>query len=318
MPWDLTSVNEEAILHMEDISSYVLVTAAYNEGKLIEQTISSIVSQTVRPKKWIVVSDGSNDNTDEIVEQYAGRYEFLHLHRVCEDHPRNFAAQVNAINLGLSLLKGTEYSFVGNIDADITLDPNYFERLLNEFRMDDQLGIGGGAICERGRDGVFKDRRGNSTGSVAHACQLFRRQCFEAIGGAYLPLPYGGPDHYAEIMARKSCWRVASFTDLKVFHHRRTASVGGVLRGWFRQGKMDYSLGTLPLFEAFKLLRRTLMKPYLIGAIARCAGFLHSYWRREKRAIPQDVLLYFRNEQRRRLAQFASILGQQTSRVGLE
>jgi Glycosyl transferase family 2 len=311
-------MNKEAIRHMEDKPSFVIVTAAYNEGKFIEQTISSIVSQTVRPKKWIVVSDGSSDNTDEIVEQYAGRYDFLHLHRVTEDHPRNFAAQVNAINLGLSLLKDEKYSFVGNIDADITLDPNYFERLLNEFRMDDRLGIGGGAICERGRDGIFKDRRGNSAGSVAHACQLFRWECFEAIGGAYLPLPYGGPDTYAEIMARKSHWRVASFTHLKVFHHRRTASAGGVLSGWFRQGKMDYSLGTLPLFEAFKLLRRTLMKPYLVGAIARCAGFLHSYWRREKRVIPQDVLLYSRNEQRQRLAQLVSVLSQQTSRVGFE
>jgi poly-beta-1,6-N-acetyl-D-glucosamine synthase len=303
---------------MEDTSSYVLVTAAYNEGRLIEQTISSIVSQSVRPKKWVIVSDGSSDNTDEIVERYAKRYEFLYFHRVCEDHPRNFAAQVNAINLGLSLLEGTEYSFVGNIDADITLDPNYFKRLLNEFRKDDRLGIGGGAICERARNGVFKDRPGNSIGSVAHACQLFRRKCFDAIGGAYLPLPYGGPDTYAEILARKSCWRVASFTHLKVFHHRRTASAGGVLRGCFRQGKMDYSLGTLPLFEAFKLLRRILVKPYLVGAIARCAGFLHSYWRREKRDIPQDVLLYFRNEQRRRLAQLVSIFDQQQSRVGLE
>jgi hypothetical protein len=96
-------------------------------------------------------------------------------------------------------------------------------------------------------------------------------------------------------------WQVASFPDLKVFHHRRTGSVGGVLRGWFRQGKMDYSLGTLPLFEFFKLLRRAFMKPYLVGAMARLAGYLDSYCRGEARAIPNDVVSFFRREQRQRM-----------------
>src|ERR1700685_1495981 len=99
-------------------SSYVLVTAAYNEGKLIEQTIQSIVSQTLRPVKWIVVSDGSTDKTDDIVKRYAAENDFIQLDRITEDHPRNFAAQVNAINRGLSQLAATEYDFAGNLDAD--------------------------------------------------------------------------------------------------------------------------------------------------------------------------------------------------------
>ena len=282
--------------------SYALVTAAYNEASLIEKCILSIVSQSVRPKTWIIVSDGSTDGTDDIVKRYASDYEFIQLHRISEDHPRNFAAQVNAINRGLLLLENTDYDLVGNMDADITLEPDYFAKLSEKFESDPTLGLGGGAICERSGKGSFTERRGNSVFSVAHACQLFRRECFKAIGGAYPPLPYGGPDTYAEIVARMKYWRVASFADLKVFHHRRTGSVGGVLRGWFRQGKMDYSLGTLPSFEIFKLARRTLVKPYLVGSIARLAGFVDSYWRGEKRAVPEDVVVYFRREQRQRLA----------------
>lgn len=303
---------------MTDKQSYVLVTAAYNEGELIEQTICSIASQTVKPQRWVIVSDGSTDATDEIVQRHAREHDFIRLYRIPYDHPRNFAAQVNAINVGLHLFEDADYRFVGNLDADITLGCDYFERLLNEFGVDRRLGIGGGWICERDRNGVFEDRRGNSPSSVAHACQLFRRECFEGMGAAYRPLPYGGPDTYAEIIARKGGWRVRSFSQLKVRHHRRTASAGGLLRGWFRQGKMDYSLGTLPFFEAFKLLRRISMKPYFIGAFARCAGFMHSYCRGEKHDIPDDVLLYFRNEQKQRLARLVSSFRRQTSQISLE
>jgi biofilm PGA synthesis N-glycosyltransferase PgaC len=281
--------------------AYVLVTAAYNEERYIEPTIRSIVAQTVRPARWIIVSDGSTDRTDEIVQSYAAENSFLHLHRVVEDHPRNFAAQVYAINAGLAQLKDVHYNLVGNLDSDITLEPDYFARLLQKFRLDPRLGLAGGTVCERGPDGKFRPRPITSSTAVPHACQLFRRECFEAIGGGYVPLRYGGPDTHAEILARRNSWRVMSFSGLPVYHHRPTNSAEGVLRGWYRQGKMDYSLGSLPVFELFKLLRRVWVKPYLIGSLARCAGFLESYCRREKRAVSNDFVAYVRQEQKQRV-----------------
>src|SRR6202140_5118100 len=110
--------------------SYGLATAAYNEEKIMEQTIQSIVAQTLPPQKWIIVSDGSTDRTDEIVKSYIVKYGFIELCRISEDHPRNFTAQVNAINLGFSRLKRIDCDFIGNLDADITLEPNYFQSLL--------------------------------------------------------------------------------------------------------------------------------------------------------------------------------------------
>jgi len=281
--------------------AYVLVTAAYNEETFIEHTIRSIVSQTIRPAKWIIVSDGSTDKTDDIVNRYAAESDFIQLCRITKDHPRNFAAQVYAINRGLAQLVSTEYNFVGNLDADITLEPEYFALLLEKFRLDPRLGLGGGTVWERCSDGTFRERRLKSVTAVAHACQLFRRACFEEIGGAYVPLRYGGPDTYAETLARMKRWRVASFPELRVFHHRPTNSAEGVLRGWFRQGKMDYSLGALPVFELFKLLRRIWVKPYVIGTMARCAGFIHSYCQREERQVPSDFVAYLRQEQKQRV-----------------
>src|SRR6516162_3973080 len=166
---------------MKSLSSYVMVTAAYNEERLIEQAIDSILSQTILPAKWIIVSDGSTDRTDEIVSRYTAEHDFIQLLRISEDHARNFAAQVNAINRGLSLLESMDYDFVANIDADITLEPDYFERLLERFRQNPHLGLGGGAIYERYGAGGFAERRGNSVTSVAHGCQLFRRECFAVI-----------------------------------------------------------------------------------------------------------------------------------------
>ena len=284
--------------------SYALVTAAYNEERLIGQTIRSVIAQMLRPVRWIIVSDGSTDNTDEIVKHYAAGHEFIQLCRITEDHPRNFAAQVYAINRGLSQLQGVEYRFVGNLDADITLEPEYFSHLLQKFRSNPRLGLGGGTICEQCTTGEFKPRRIGTATSVAHACQLFRRECFEELGGAYRPLRYGGPDTYAETSARMKRWEVTSFSDLKVFHHRPTCSAEGALRGWFRQGKMDYSLGALPVFELFKLLRRTWIKPYLIGAMVRCAGFVDSYVHREERQVPGEFVAYLRREQKQRVINF--------------
>jgi glycosyltransferase involved in cell wall biosynthesis len=281
--------------------SYVLVTAAYNEGGFIENTIRSVISQEVAPVKWVIVSDGSTDQTDEIVKRYAVKCRFIQLYRITEDHPRNFAAQVNAINTGIAQLKGSEYEFIGNMDADVTMEPSYFRLLLEKFRHDPKLGLGGGMIYEQDADGKFKGRKTNSRTSVAHACQLFRKDCFTSVGGEYIPLPYGGPDTYAETTARMKGWHVESFDDLTMFHHRPTGSAGGLLKSCFRQGKMDYSLGALPLFEILKLASRVWVKPYLIGSLVRFAGFLHSYSHREKRAVPMEFMSYLRKEQKHRL-----------------
>lgn len=280
---------------------YVLVTAAYNEGKFIDATIASVISQDVRPARWIIVSDGSTDDTDSIVSKYAAANDFIRLYRVTEDHPRNFAAQVHAINAGIARLKVERYAFIGNLDADITLEPSYFRLLLDKFRMNPELGLAGGSIHDKCPDGAFRYRKTNRVTSVAHAVQLFRGECFEAIGGAYRPLPYGGPDTYAETEARRNGWQVASFPDLKVYHHRPTGSAGGVLRGCFRQGRMDFSLGVSPLFEVAKLLGRIGSKPYLAGSFARLSGFLYSYCRGERRAVSRQFIEYLRQEETQKL-----------------
>jgi biofilm PGA synthesis N-glycosyltransferase PgaC len=282
--------------------SYVLATAAYNEERFLGKTIASVVSQTVRPEKWIIVSDGSTDRTDAIVQEYSNQYSFIQLLRISEEHPRDFAAQVNAINQGFAQLKRTDYAFIGNLDADVSFEEDYYSRLLEKFDQDSRLGLAGGFIFEE-QGGVFRSRRANREESVPHAIQLFRRECYESIGD-YLPLKYGGPDWHAEVVARMKGWRGRTFPELKVFHHRPTGTASGLLKYKYRQGKMDYAFGSYPLFEIIKCLIRLPEKPFVIGGATRLLGFAGSYLRKEKRPVSNEFIAFLRGEQKHRVLAF--------------
>jgi hypothetical protein len=190
------------------------------------------------------------------------------------------------------------FEFVGNLDADLSFEATYFERLLKKFLADPKLGIGGGWILEE-LDGAYQPRRFNSRVWVPHAVQLLRRSCYEAVGD-YVPLPYGGEDTWAVVSARMRGWKAESFPDLPVRHYRRTASAGGLLRNCFRVGLMDHSLGYHPAYEVMKCARRVPERPYLVGAAIALAGFAAGYLRRSRRAVSTEFVKFIRHEQMQR------------------
>src|SRR5579864_8080526 len=128
--------------------TYVLITPARNEAALIEQTIQSVVSQTVLPRKWVIVSDGSTDGTDDIVKIYLGRHPWMELVRMPEHRDRHFAAKVSCFNAGYERVREEDFDVVGNLDADITFDSGYFEFLLGRFAADSTLGVAGTPFVE--------------------------------------------------------------------------------------------------------------------------------------------------------------------------
>jgi glycosyltransferase involved in cell wall biosynthesis len=287
-------------------SRYVLITPARNEEQCIENTIQSVISQTVAPLRWIIVSDGSTDRTDEIVKRYLNDHPFIVLHRRKGDVQRNFSSQVFAFNTGYEKLQGLNYDFIGNLDADVSFQPDYYEAVLERFSHNPRLGLAGGYIYEK-QKGQFKSRPGNRTYSVAHAIQLFRRSCFEEVGG-YTPLKYGGSDWHAQVMAILKDWEVQAFTDLPVYHHKPTLTAEGNLNGGFRQGRMDYTLGSSPFFEILKCLSRINMKPYGLYSAYRFAGFLRGYIEREERPVSKDFMKFLRKKQFEKTINAISIL----------
>ncbi len=283
--------------------TFVLITAAYNEERFIGLTIESIVRQTRLPKRWVIVSDGSTDRTDAIVTSYAEKHPFIKLVRITEKHKRNFGAQVMAIRRGYEELRGTDFDFVANLDADLTFDPDYYERLLRKFDEDPKLGLAGGYIFDKVEEGQFRSRPMNREHSVAHAVQMLRRECYEETGG-WIPLPYGGPDWHLQLSVQMHGWHATAFRDLPAYHHRPTGTADKPFHNFFREGRMDYSIGSSPAFEIFKLVRRFRLKPYVIGAGVRMAGFLWGYWIREERPVSREFMSFVRSQQKAALRKF--------------
>jgi len=283
---------------------YALVTAAYNEEKYIEKTLRAVTSQTVLPGKWVIVNDGSTDGTEEIVRRYATTFQFIHLLRREKNSDRNFASKVFALNAGMQLIENESYEFIGNLDADVSFDLNYFHDLFLKFEEDPTLGLAGGFIHED-VNGQFVSRKGNRIMSVAGAVQMFRRECYRDIG-PFLPIQYGGEDWYAEVAARMHGWRVESFPNLVVRHHRRTGSASGLLRSWYREGLMDYSIGSHPVFEVTKLVRRIPERPFFLGALTRFASFAIANLRRNGRMVSPEFVAFLRKEQTERLLMLGS------------
>ncbi len=270
---------------------YVLISSARNEAVYIEKTIQSVISQSILPVNWVIVSDGSTDGTDEIVIEYARKYEFIHfVRREGNEQRQGFASKVYALREGYSHLNGDAY---------------YIENIILKFSENERLGIAGGFIYEQ--DGQkFRSRPTNTTRSVAGAIQMFRRECFEAIGGL-TPAKLGGEDWIAEIMARMRGWDVEAFPEQRVYHHKSSAGARGVLRERMRQGAGDYSLGSHPLFEIIKCLRRIKEKPYFIGAFIRMSSYFSCWCWREDRVISDEIVAFLRQEQIARLKSYLKL-----------
>ena len=287
---------------VDDHPGYVLVTPARNERANIGSTLDSVIGQTVPPRAWVVVSDGSTDGTDQLVADYARRHHFVHLLRRERHGSTDFAAKVHAFNAGyahLQAVEDLEFDFVGNLDADVSFEPDYFARVLDAFARQPDLGVAGGIVLERiGSEFVAQHI---SLNSVAGAVQMFRRQCFEAVSG-FIPIPGGGEDATAQTLARMKGWTVATLPDLPVLHHGRV--LGGartVVQARFRRGVNNYIIGYHPLFQVASSLSRAVERPYVIGGLSALAGYCWAAARRPPRPVPADIVHFLRREQLQRL-----------------
>jgi len=286
-------------------TEYVLITPAHNEEDLIELVIRSVISQTILPKKWVIVDDASTDGTGKIIRKYEARCDFIMYHRLQKLNTESrYERRAYAFLGGYEQIKTLSYNFIAGLDADISLEPKYYECILEEFNKNPRLGIA---------SGVYVDMIGNQLQKVQidmnhtpGAMQMFRRQCYEQIGG-YIPQKYGGDDSCAEIMARMKGWETRSFSQYEVVHYRPVGTSDGksVLQARFNQGLTEYAVATHPLFMLAKSLRRAFLeKPYFMASLARLVGFIYGYGLREERKISPEVIRYVRKEQIRRLVYF--------------
>jgi glycosyltransferase involved in cell wall biosynthesis len=283
------------MMHRLGHISYVLITPARNEEGFIEKTIHSVIGQTVLPSKWVIVNDGSADATASIVRRYLAKYEWMELVDLPLHRDRSFAGKVHAFNAGLERVQNCEYEVIGNLDSDVSFDVNYCEFLLNKFEEEPTLGVAGTIFREEGYSSATDSFEGQN--HVAGGCQLFRRRCFEEIGG-YIPNRAGGIDWIAVTTARMMGWRTRSFREKYFFHYRSLGTAErSLLASSFSYGEKDYYLGGHPLWELFRVVYRATKKPYLLGGIALYSGYLSAFLRQMKRPVSDELMRFHRKEQ---------------------
>ena len=282
------------------IPSYVIVTPARNEAQYIERTIQSVIAKTIRPLKWVIVSDGSTDGMDDIVARYAAEYPWIELVRMPDRDERNFAGKVHAFNAGYARVAALKFGVIANLDADTSFDSYYFSFLLGRFAEEPALGLVAGRLVDVCSNQSYNYKL-SGTDYVSGPCQVFRRECFEAIGG-YEPLKSGGVDVMAVFSARAKGWQTRTFIEKPYYHHRpmNGAQMHG-LRERLHTGRKDYLLGSHPAWELFRSLYQMKNRPFVIGGICIFLGYAWTFLGRVQQTLPADLIELRRREQMQKL-----------------
>jgi glycosyltransferase involved in cell wall biosynthesis len=283
---------------MSNLPNYVLVTPARNEAAFIELTLKSVVSQTFRPVKWVIVSDGSTDGTDDLVRKYSADCPWIELIQMPERKERHFAGKAAAVNAGCERMSDLSYEVIGNLDADVSFDEDYFAFLMGKFAENPKLGVGGTAFQE---GGLAYNYDFVGIEHVSGMCQMFRRECFEEIGG-YQGVKSGGIDLIAVLSARAKGWETRTFVEKHFTHHRVQGTVlHAGLREKLHIGRKDYLLGNHPAWEMLRGVYQMQRKPYVVGGFLILAAYFWNAICGVERSIPEELMALRRSEQVARL-----------------
>jgi len=276
---------------------YVVVSPVRNEAEFIEKTIRSMIQQTIKPMEWVIVNDGSSDETAEIVARYAKEHPWIKLvNREDRGTRQRGKGVVETFYKGHETLT-LPYDFIVKLDGDLSFGPTYFESLGRRFASNPKLGIGGGGVYEKldGQNWVLEDP---SRGHVRGPTKVYRRACFEAIGGLVPALGWDGVDEWKALTLG---WEVQSFPELKVFHYRITGAATGSLKSRIEQGDGAYYMGYHPLFLIARGVQYIFMRPCLIGGIAMIIAYFTAGLRGRERLPDPAVIRYVRRTQLKKL-----------------
>lgn len=280
---------------------YVLITPARDEAAFIERTIQAVIHQTVKPAKWVIVSDGSTDGTDDIVNKYVRQHPWIELLRMPERTERHFGGKARAFNAGRDRTRHIPFDIIGNLDADITFDEDHFDFLLNKFAQDRTLGVAGTPFRE---GNTQYDYRFSRKEHVSGACQLFRRECFEAIGG-YIPRKEGGIDLAAVVTARMRGWKTETFTEKACMHLRPMGKAGPhFLKYTFRSGYGDYMLGVHPAWQFFRSIYQMSAKPLFLSGFLLLSGYFWAMITHPPKPVSEEFVRFRKKEQMRWLKEY--------------
>ena len=278
---------------------FIIISPVRNEEKNIDYTVQSVLAQTIKPAKWIIVDDGSSDKTPEIIKKYLPNNAWISLIQLADRGYYDLmgGGEIKAFYKGYETIGDEDYDFLVKLDGDISFDKKYFEDLFREFELNHRLGIASGSLFNiRGDNKLFQEKtyKHHPRGGA----RAYRKECWEDIGGVEDRLTWDAIDVYK---ARMLGWDTYNFEKIKATHHVKTWEKGGVTHGLMRAGRLQYLMGTHYLFFVVKVFKRVFSKPYLFGAFFMFYGYLKSYISGEEKVPEPELLNYIRKEQLKRL-----------------
>lgn len=287
--------------------TYIVVSPVRNEAKHLALTIDSMLAQTIRPAFWVIVNDGSKDETGQIAEAAAKANPWI---KVVSRPDRGFrkagGGVVEAFYAGYRLIEDQARDYLVKLDGDLSFSPDYFEKCFARFEEDEHLGIAGGTIC-RVADGVAEpEAKADPKFHVRGATKIYRSACWDGIGGL---ISAPGWDTLDEIKANMLGWATRTLPDLQVIHHRPTGAAYGTWNDRVKAGLANYISGYHPLFMLLKCVKRTAERPYLVGGLALLYGFAKGYLKRTGQVEDKALIRYLRQQQMNRLLGRKSLWG---------
>ena len=270
---------------------YVIVTPVRNEAGHIERTLESVTRQTIKPRKWIIVDDGSSDTTCSIVEKFRGQFDWIDL---LKREDRGFrqagSGVVDAFNFGLDRLQDVAWNYIIKLDGDLELPENYFEILLGKFKERPELGIASGVYLEL-RDSGWTEIPMPSY-HAAGASKIYRRKTFESIGGL---VSSQGWDTVDEIKAMYRGWVTTHFREARFLHLKDEGSALGRMYTNRFHGRIYYLTGGGLLFFLAKTIQRMVFgKPPVIAGVMLAAGYLQAASSGRQRLVSAEERSFYR------------------------
>lgn len=265
----------------------------------MRHTLESVAAQTVLPKRWIIVDDGSTDATPAILDEYAGKYDWITIiHKPDRGHRAVGPGVIEAFYVGYEQIKPEDFTYLCKLDLDVDLPHCYFEELMKRMEADPRIASCSGKAFFRNAQGELQSENISDDMSLGMT-KFYRVVAFEAIGGFVREVMWDGIDCHK---ARMLGWKAVSWDTPNLrFEHLRPmgSSQTSILTGRRRHGFGQYYMGTGILFLLVSAVNKMRQKPYILGGLAIVLGYFEAMLRRAERHGDEDLRHFIRCYQRR-------------------
>ena len=269
----------------------LIITPACNEEKHLLLLIHSMVSQSILPSEWVIVDDGSVDNTSNVIQTSAIKYSWIkYLRKEKKDLRSPGKSVIETFYFGFQNKETQNYDIVMKLDADLILPIDYLETIICNFQNNLKIGICGG-VCSIQMGDKYVIEKETNQDHIRGAIKAYRRECFEEIGGLTQAM---GWDTIDEHSARFNSWLVVVLPQLNVLHQRSTHQEYGFTKAAFRNGRMLYSIRMDVILLLTNCIKKIFKKPYLILCISMFLGYMFAFFRRENKIVDKDLGKFIR------------------------